>query len=700
MKVVGLVSGGKDSIWNLHYCSHFGHETVCVANLAPPEGVHEMDSYMYQTVGYDVIDAIAIAMDLPLVRRVITGKPHETASNVYAPKDGDEVEDLTALLRQVLEEYPEVTAVSCGAILSNYQRLRVENVCQRLGLQMLAFMWMQEQPDLLRQMIDSGIDARICKVASMGLSAKHVGKSILDEAFANHIMSLGQKWGVHVCGEGGEYETTCVDAPLFRRAVHIIDSETVDHEEGGDVAFLVTKEVQTEEKEGGRVGPPYAVLEQFSSLSYYQNSFAPLELGESSESDEARVVAPGVASGASVATSARRPILRQSGPFLTSSSLDVDTFDLSRDGTPAEQCAALLTAVSAWLAGLERDLKHVVHCEVQVSDLGCFGPMNSEYARFFDIEPPSRVCIQTTLPEGLLLRLRILVRDAGKDDEALKFQSLRVQSISTWAMPCIGPYSQATRIGPFLFSAGVLGLIPHSVVFPTFEQLAKHLPDRSGRGDMQQWEVELWLLMRSLHNVLKEMGSSFGEARLACVYTVGERNFAAVSQLVLAYMQREDPHAAPLIALAEVPRLPKDGRIEINLVCSPSETAAQIASVPSGPDAPVAVSRPLQGAWVCSSESGVQVQGADVSGAQIARCAEQCVTAVWRQLQENVGDVPGEFSLQVQYAFTSAHCLVSTAVEEAVASILMTEKCAISYMPVSYLGAGIHLRVVALTGGA
>ena len=33
-----------------------GHEIVCLANLVPPSGTQEMDSYMYQTVGSDAIE--------------------------------------------------------------------------------------------------------------------------------------------------------------------------------------------------------------------------------------------------------------------------------------------------------------------------------------------------------------------------------------------------------------------------------------------------------------------------------------------------------------------------------------------------------------------------------------------------------------------------------------------------------------------
>jgi hypothetical protein len=38
-----------------------------------------------------------------------------------------------------------VDAVASGAVLSTYQRTRVESVCERLGLQSLAFLWQVSQ---------------------------------------------------------------------------------------------------------------------------------------------------------------------------------------------------------------------------------------------------------------------------------------------------------------------------------------------------------------------------------------------------------------------------------------------------------------------------------------------------------------------------------------------------------------------------
>lgn len=38
MKYVGLLSGGKDSCFNLLHCKRNGHELVAAASLGPPDG--------------------------------------------------------------------------------------------------------------------------------------------------------------------------------------------------------------------------------------------------------------------------------------------------------------------------------------------------------------------------------------------------------------------------------------------------------------------------------------------------------------------------------------------------------------------------------------------------------------------------------------------------------------------------------------
>uniref|UniRef100_A0A9L0R0F5 Diphthine--ammonia ligase n=1 Tax=Equus caballus TaxID=9796 RepID=A0A9L0R0F5_HORSE len=180
MRVAALISGGKDSCYNMMQCIAAGHQIVALANLRPAEnqvGSDELDSYMYQTVGHHAIDLYAEAMALPLYRRTIRGRSVDT-SQVYTKCEGDEVEDLYELLKLVKEK-EEVEGISVGAILSDYQRVRVENVCKRLDLQPLAYLWQRKQEDLLREMISSNIQAIIIKVAALGLDPdKHLGKTL------------------------------------------------------------------------------------------------------------------------------------------------------------------------------------------------------------------------------------------------------------------------------------------------------------------------------------------------------------------------------------------------------------------------------------------------------------------------------------------------------------------------------------------
>ena len=91
---------------------------------------------MYQTVGSEVVDGVAQCLGLPLFKRylilkfqkrTISKKPINLEMK-YQETDNDEVEDLFLLLKEAKEKYPELEGVSSGAIMSTYQKLRVENL--------------------------------------------------------------------------------------------------------------------------------------------------------------------------------------------------------------------------------------------------------------------------------------------------------------------------------------------------------------------------------------------------------------------------------------------------------------------------------------------------------------------------------------------------------------------------------------------
>lgn len=230
MKVVALLSGGKDSLYNLFLATKEGHEVVAIANLKPPaqNQSDELDSYMYQTVGHQAIELIAEALDKPLFRAEIIGTTTNKDLDYKNATENDEVEELFSLLKDIQEKHKiHFDAVSVGAIASSYQKSRVEHICQRLGIQMLAYLWGKDQDELLQNMIDNHFHAILIKVACMGLDKQHVGSSI--KQMQAPLRTLHNQYQTNICGEGGEYETLVLDCPLYKKRLVINSSDLVCH---------------------------------------------------------------------------------------------------------------------------------------------------------------------------------------------------------------------------------------------------------------------------------------------------------------------------------------------------------------------------------------------------------------------------------------------------------------------------------------
>lgn len=246
---------------------------------------------MYQTVGHDAVHLIADAMDLPLYRVTINGRAINQTSTYgdrlpSVPSNSrldanDETEDLFHLLQKVKRAQPEVNAVSVGAILSNYQRVRVEHVALRAGLQMLplSFLWQRDQAALLDEMCQAGMHSILIKVAGAGLDENDLGKSLVQMRPKLH--RLNALYGAHICGEGGEYETFTLDCPLFKRKIVLERTTTMTHGESSfdGVYYLKLDAARLEDKEIGSSSlapvfiPP--LLDELSSLALRAINQAP-----------------------------------------------------------------------------------------------------------------------------------------------------------------------------------------------------------------------------------------------------------------------------------------------------------------------------------------------------------------------------------------------------------------------------------------
>lgn len=278
LHVIALISGGKDSFFSILHCMRNGHKVVALANLYPEvvppqeragavEGMKEIEqdlnSFMYQTVGHTVIPLYEKALGIPLYRQQITGSAvqthtsytHAHISEKSSPKVGDkasedETESLVPLLKRVMREHPSANALSTGAILSTYQRTRVESVALRLGLTPLSYLWKYPilppatQMSLLEDMRAVGMDARIVKVASGGLDESFLWENVASENAMRRIERAMGRFGVDgdgaVLGEGGEFETLVIDGPryLFKERIEVPDGNWRVVREGGGSAWL------------------------------------------------------------------------------------------------------------------------------------------------------------------------------------------------------------------------------------------------------------------------------------------------------------------------------------------------------------------------------------------------------------------------------------------------------------------------------
>ncbi|KAI8482639.1 diphthine--ammonia ligase [Branchiostoma belcheri] len=467
MRVVALVSGGKDSCYNMMQCVAEGHQIVALANLRP-QGKDELDSYMFQTVGHDAIDLYAEAMGLPLYRRTIQGGSLQVDMD-YTPTEADEVEDLFFLLQEIKGDV-EIEAVSVGAILSDYQRVRVENVCSRLGLTSLGYLWRRNQQELLQEMIDAQVHAIVIKVAALGLDPdKHLGLTL--QQIYPHMLEMSKKFGLNICGEGGEYETFTLDCPLFRKKIIIDSSEKVVHSADpfAPVAYLKFPKMHLKDKSQDT---PEDISSRLTGLIIktgdimVQQAINAVKLHvditkrNQQETSHTRLK-PSTNKG--VPTQDIVVMKKTHGAYTWLSVALYKPEDSNNKRTIEDTAQVAMDTIKDTLDGSGLCMADIVHVQLYVADMADFGKINSRYKQYFSINPPSRVCVEGAFhTSGKLVQLDCCVwrLQTGAGER----RTMHVQGLSHWAPANIGPYSQVTQVAQTLFLAGQIPLCPSTML--------------------------------------------------------------------------------------------------------------------------------------------------------------------------------------------------------------------------------------------
>jgi ABC transporter with metal-binding/Fe-S-binding domain ATP-binding protein len=212
---VSLFSGGKDSSWALHRALERGLPVERLVTVHPAG-----DSYMYHVPATDLTALAAESIGIPIVDVEPDDFGADDVTDAGAQGDA-ELEPLAAALSDLDADLDGgITGVTAGAVESEYQTSRIERMAERLGVEVFAPLWQRDPHDLATAMLAAGFEIRIVQVAARGLDAEWLGRTLDRDALAD-LRALNDEYGVHVLGEGGEFETLVTDGPHMDRPIRL-----------------------------------------------------------------------------------------------------------------------------------------------------------------------------------------------------------------------------------------------------------------------------------------------------------------------------------------------------------------------------------------------------------------------------------------------------------------------------------------------
>ena len=222
MRLGVLFSGGKDSTLALHLAAE--KETVaCLITVVSKN----KESFMFHTPNIEVTVLQTEALGLPMVSVQTEGKKEE------------ELSDLEKAIAEAKSKYG-IEGVVTGAVESVYQASRVQRICNNLDLWCFNPLWKHDQKALLETLVAKQFQVIISGVFAYPLDEKWLGKQ-LDHQMIARLVELQGRYGISPSGEGGEIETTVLDATMFKQKIEILGSAV---EWRGDSGVYIIKEAR------------------------------------------------------------------------------------------------------------------------------------------------------------------------------------------------------------------------------------------------------------------------------------------------------------------------------------------------------------------------------------------------------------------------------------------------------------------------
>ncbi|WP_139492599.1 RidA family protein [Brevibacillus dissolubilis] len=120
-----------------------------------------------------------------------------------------------------------------------------------------------------------------------------------------------------------------------------------------------------------------------------------------------------------------------------------------------------------------------------------------------------------------------------------------ISFISTDNAPAaIGPYSQATQVGPFLYTSGQIALRPDGTLV---------------EGDVVEQTHQVFANLKA---ILEQAGGTLSNVVKATVFIKDMNDFGKINEVYASYFGDHRPARSTV----EVARLPKDVQVEIEVI--------------------------------------------------------------------------------------------------------------------------------------
>ena len=232
MKVAILASGGKDSAYASWWARLQGWDVVSMVTVL----VRGKDSMMFQLQNSWIAGLQAASIGTSWKPVFSDGEEEKEIGDLELALRGKmdvslSIEDVLPKGVEVPEDLEihsgplEIDGLVVGALRSDYQKTRIERMCERLGIRSFCPLWHNDQANHMESLVEHGFQVVFTSVSTEGMDEGWLGRE-LDEESLGILKEASSKYRFNLDGEGGEFETIVTGAPHMKRKI-MIDGEVI-----------------------------------------------------------------------------------------------------------------------------------------------------------------------------------------------------------------------------------------------------------------------------------------------------------------------------------------------------------------------------------------------------------------------------------------------------------------------------------------